>query len=75
MDATGVQVPDETDAVAFSTGYPNPRGYIGGYKLGSYRVEKGELVINTFTLLEMAETVPYAAKMLVNILDHGMKRN
>ena len=75
MDATGVQVPDETDAFAFSTGYPNPRGYIGGYKLGSYRVGKGELVINTFTLLEMAETAPYAAQMLCNILNYGMNKN
>ena len=75
MDATGVQVPDETDSFAFSTGYPNPQGYIGGYKLGSYRVGKGELVINTFTLLETAETVPYAAQMLCNILNYGMNKN
>lgn len=74
LDAQGIQVPDETDAFAFSTGYPNSRGYIGGFKLGSYRVGSGELVVNTFPLLENAATVPYAAQMLTNLLNYGLKK-
>ena len=69
LEAEGEQVPDETDAFAFETGFPSPRGFIGGFTLGSYRVGRGTLVLNTFRLLESAEEVPYAARLLLNLLD------
>lgn len=67
LEAEGEAVPDMTDAIAFETGYPDPKGYLGGYKLGSFHIGKGELLINTFSLLETADTVPSAARLLVNL--------
>ncbi len=67
LDAEGDAVPDVTDAIAFETGYPDPKGFLGGYKLGSFHIGKGELLINTFSLLDTAGTVPAAARLLVNL--------
>lgn len=69
LEAEGLQVQDETDAFSFETGFPGSTGYMGGFKLGSYRVGKGELAVNTFALLECADHVPYAARMLANLLN------
>ncbi len=63
--------PDETDAIAFSTGYPNDRGYIGGFKLGTYRLGAGALTLSAFALLDRADSVPYAARLLVNLLENA----
>ena len=68
-EARGAQIPDETDAMAFCPGYCIDAGYHGGFKLASYRVGGGTLVMNTFNLLDEAHRTPYAARMLVNILD------
>ena len=68
-ESRGDQVPDETDAFAFETGCPCDRGYIGGFKLGLYRVGEGTLILNTFDLLDEAHRTPSAARMLVNLLD------
>ncbi|MGN1451174.1 MAG: hypothetical protein ACI4XQ_03660 [Eubacteriales bacterium] len=69
FDAENAQVP--TDAIAFSTGYPNDRGYIGGFKLGTYRLGTGELTLSAFDLLNRADSVPYAARLLVNLLENA----
>ena len=68
-DAKEGSVPDETHAIAFSTGYPNENGYLGGFKLGTYKIGKGRLVLNTYDLFDSAFFVPYARQLLVNILD------
>jgi len=69
--AEGEQIPDETDAFVFSTGYPCATGFLGGYKLGSYQVGTGTLILNTFNLLDAADTIPYAARLLVNLLENA----
>lgn len=71
FDTENAQVPDETDAIAFSTGYPNDRGYIGGFKLGTYRLGAGELTLSTFDLLDPADSVPCAARLLVNLPENA----
>lgn len=68
FDATEEQVPDVTHAIAFSTGFPNPRGYLGGFKLGTYYLGKSKLILNTFKLLDSA--VPMGEKLLINIIDN-----
>lgn len=65
------EAPDVTDAVAFSIGYPNPRGYTGGFKLASYRIGEGTLIVNGFNLLDSASYAPMAERILVNILDYS----
>jgi len=67
LEAEGEAVPHVTDAIAFETGYPDPKGYLGGYKLGSFRLGSGELLVNTFPLLDTADRVPSAARLLVNL--------
>lgn len=70
FNANGTQIPDETDSFAFITGYHKDPGFFGGFKLGSYCVGCGKLTLNTFQLLEICDQVPYAAQMLVNLLDN-----
>lgn len=62
-------LPDDTHAFAFATGYPNGEGYLGGFKLGTYVLDKGRLVLNSYDILDSAATVPYARRLLVNLLD------
>ena len=69
--AEGEQIPDETDAFVFSTGYPCASGFLGGFKLGSYQVGAGTLILNTFNLLDAVESVPYAARLLVNLIENA----
>jgi len=68
FDAADSEVPDITHAIAFSTGYPNPEGYIGGFKLGTYYIGKGKLILNTFNLIE--SDIPLGERLLVNIIDN-----
>ncbi|MBR4942092.1 MAG: hypothetical protein IKZ19_08860, partial [Clostridia bacterium] len=68
--ASGPSVPDETHAFAFSTGYPNGEGYLGGFKLATYRLGAGAVTLNTYDILDSAATVPYARQLLVNILEN-----
>jgi len=70
FSADGGQIPDETNSFAFVTGYHKDPGFFGGFKLGSYRIGNGRLTLNTFQLLEVAGHIPYAAQMLVNLLDN-----
>ncbi len=53
------------------TGAGSASGFLGGFKLGSYQVGAGTLILNTFNLLDAAETVPYAARLLVNLLENA----
>ena len=69
LEAEGASIPDETDAFTFYTGCTCDSGFVGGFKLGSYRVGRGELIVNTFNLLDSVSAVPYAAQLLVNLLD------
>ena len=62
------QVPDETHAIAYCMGYPSPTGYIGGYKLASFNLDKGKFVINTYKLLNPES--PIAEKILVRLIDN-----
>lgn len=71
LEANEKEIPDETDAFSFETGCPDERGFVGGFKLGSYKVGRGELIINTLNLLDSAASVPYAERLLVNLLDHA----
>jgi len=68
FDADTDEVPDITHAIAFSTGFPNPDGYIGGFKLGTYYLGKGMLILNTLKLLE--SDVPMGERLLINIIDN-----
>lgn len=63
------QVPDITHSMSFCTGYPVKSGYIGGFKLGTYKLEKGTLVINSFNLIDCLS--PIAEKILINIIDNA----
>ncbi len=71
LEANEKEIPDETDAFSFETGCSDERGFVGGFKLGSYKIGKGELIINTLNLLDSAASVPYAARLLVNLLDRA----
>ncbi|MBQ1223259.1 MAG: hypothetical protein IIX84_03140, partial [Oscillospiraceae bacterium] len=64
-------VPDETHAFAFETGFPAGSGYIGGFKLATYKIGKGKLVLNTYDLFDSAFFAPYAKQLLVNLLDRA----
>ena len=64
-------VPDETHAFAFETGFPAGSGYIGGFKLATYNIGKGRLILNTYDLFDSAFFVPYARQLLVNLLDRA----
>jgi len=69
--AEGERIPDETDSFVFATGYPCASGFLGGFKLGSYQVGTGTLILNTFNLLDTFQTVPYAARLLVNLIENA----
>ncbi|MBR6771959.1 MAG: hypothetical protein IKM29_01060 [Clostridia bacterium] len=62
-------VPDDTHAFAFETGFPGGSGYIGGFKLATYNVGKGKLILNTYDLFDSAFFAPYSRQLLVNLLD------
>ena len=70
FEATEAQVPDVTDAIAFSTGYCAESGYVGGYKLGLFRLGNGNLIINGFSLLDHFGKIPMAERLLVNLLNY-----
>jgi len=61
--------PDITHSMAFSTGYPNQRGYTGGFKIGTYFIGNGKLTLNTYKLLNSYS--PMGEKLLVNIIDNA----
>jgi len=69
LDAEGEAVPDITHAMSFCTGYPVKSGYTGGFSMGTYNLECGRLVLNTFDLLE--SELPYAKKIFVNMIDNA----
>lgn len=71
FDSPAGQAPDATDAVSFSIGYPNQKGYTGGFKLASCKIGDGTLVVNGFNLLDSAVSAPIAERILVNILDYS----
>lgn len=61
------QLPDVTHSLAFCTGYPSNSGYIGGFKLATYKIDGGILVINSYNLLDSAS--PVSEKLLINMVD------
>lgn len=69
LDAEGEAVLDITHAMSFCTGYPVKSGYTGGFSMGTYNLECGRLVLNTFDLLE--SELPYAKKIFVNMIDNA----
>ena len=71
LEASQEQVPDETHAMAFCTGYPVDSGYVGGFCVGTYQVGSGRLTLNTFNLLNVVERTPMAERILVNMLDYA----
>ena len=71
LEAEQEQVPDETHAIAFSTGYPCASGYVGGFCVGTYQVGAGQLTLNTFNLLDVVDWAPMAERILVNMLDNA----
>jgi len=68
--AEGAKVPDVTHAMAFMPGNPAKESYLGGFTLGEYNMGKGKFVLTTFSLLDNAAKSPYAAKLLINILEN-----
>ena len=69
FDAEGKQVPDYTHALAYGMGYPNLKGYTGGFKLGTYNLKNGCLIVNLFNVLESYS--PMSEKLLINLLDNA----
>lgn len=66
FEADGAAVPDVTDAMCFETGLNRPEGFIGGWRIASFAIGAGELVMNSFDLLGSAS--PTAERLLVNML-------
>ncbi len=72
LEADGEAVPDETDAISFVTGhYAGEDGCIGGWRLASFKIGKGRLTVNTLNLPDAAGTVPYAARLLANLVQNA----
>jgi hypothetical protein len=69
----GTEVPDDVIAAAFTTGYPIPGGYASGILAGSYKLGKGNFIINTFKILENIGSHPAADRLLLNLVSYASK--
>jgi len=68
----GLETPDETMAAAFATGYNHyPTGYGCGLLLAAYRCGNGQIVLNTFPLVEHLGVHPAADRLLLNLVAYA----
>ncbi len=61
-------IPEDIASISFGTGCINPDGYHGGFNIGTYRIGKGALIVNTYNFVETVGTNPAADRLLLNIL-------
>lgn len=68
------KVPDEIASASFGPGNINDRGYEGGFNIGSYRMGKGALILNSYNLVENIGLNPAADRLFINILNEECRR-
>jgi len=67
----GLDTPDDTAAAAFAVGYSCPGGYAAGLLTGSYRIEAGQIVLNTLRIPEHLGRHPAADRLLLNLIRYA----
>ncbi len=68
------RTPDEIASASFGPGNINERGYEGGFNIGSYRMGKGAVVLNSYNLVENIGKNPAADRLMINILNEENRR-
>lgn len=66
--------PDEVASASFGPGNINEQGYEGGFNIGTYRIGKGALILNSYNLVENIGLNPAADHLMINILNEEANR-
>ena len=66
--------PDEVASASFGPGNINEQGYEGGFNIGTYRIGKGALILNSYNLVENIGLNPAADHLMINILNEEAAR-
>ena len=67
----GQSTPSEVMAAAFALGDPCPGGYASGMMLGAYRFGAGQLIANSFKILDNVDAILAADRLLLNLIHYA----